>query len=120
MYSGIQPFEHRGESARLDVVHVAGDYIEDDQSVFKLEAESRVSAFAVNYVGHVFLGRHLIGDGGVAGDASAGEQALEAALTDQVLARLVEERTDALLTSLRGNAHVGAVEGLAQRVVGVE
>ena len=116
----IQPFQHRGEAVRFQVVHVAGNHIQNHQPVLKLEGERGVPAFAVHHFGHVFLRRHLAGDFGVAGDAAAGEQPLEAALPDQLLARLVEQRADALMARLRVHAHVGAIEGLAERVVGIE
>ncbi len=93
----VQPFKHCGETVRFVVLHVLRDDIEHHQPVLELEGERGIPSFAGDHLGHVFLRRHLAGDFGVAGNAAAGEQPLESALTDQLFAGLVKQSADALL-----------------------
>ena len=116
----VQPFEHRGKAARLDIVHVAGHHIQNHQVVLQLEGQRGVPALAVDHFGHILFRRQFVSYRRVAGDAAAGQQALETSLADQFLARLVEGRADAQLARGRVHTHIGAVKGHALRVVGGE
>ena len=101
-------------------MHVLRHHIEDHQPVLELEGESRIPSFAGDHFGHIFLGRQLFRDLGVTGDASAGEQPLEPALTDQILACLVKQSADSLVARQGVHADFSAIEGHAARVMGIE